>query len=162
VDVVLGQLERAGQSVEQKAAIALAIYGLESGVGLRRIWVGQVDGRSGKVDPHQHLFQLPGLGPADLAFDLGGGELFERLLERGQVWWHDPPRTSKAAGLLPMALRAKIAETPFFCMALRPQQHPPLLVYADAGPTGELTEAGYNAFKRICLALALALERVAD
>jgi HD-like signal output (HDOD) protein len=162
VDDVLAQLERAGSSVEQRAAIALAIYAFESGLGLRRVWLGQPDSRTARVEPRQHLFQLPGLAPAELAFDCGSGELFDRLLERGQAWWHDPPRTSKATALLPPALRGKIAETPFFCIGLRPRGRLPLLVYADGGPGGALSEEGYNAFKRLCLALAHALERAAD
>jgi HD-like signal output (HDOD) protein len=162
VDMVLGQLERAGSSVEQKAVIALAIYALEFGLALSRIWVGQASDDSGRVEPRQHLFQLPGLAPAELAFDPGSGGLFDRLLERGQAWWHDPPRTSNAVALLPAALREKLGAVPFFAMALRPQRRAPLLIYADAGRHGALTEDGYNAFKRVCLTLGAALERATD
>jgi hypothetical protein len=114
------------------------------------------------MEPRQHVFHDAGLTPADLGFDLGSGHLFERLLERGQALWHDPEHTARLVALLPADLRGKIGHTGFYAMALRPEKRPAALVYADAAGNGDLSEAGYNAFKRICVALGPALARATD
>jgi HD-like signal output (HDOD) protein len=158
----LRQLENVDSSVEQKAVVAIAIYLLESGAGLRRVWFGSADAKTRRVEAVQHLFLADGLAVEDLAFEIGSGHLFDRLFERGQALWHSQERSAKLTALLPSPLREKIAQGAFFAMGLTPPQKPPALIYADAGPDGRLDEAGYNAFKRVCLALTHALQCTHD
>jgi hypothetical protein len=114
------------------------------------------------MEPVQSLFFAGGLTPAELGFDRGSGNLFDQLLDRGQALWHAPPRTERLTALLPGPLRQKLATTPFYAMGLHTANRPSAFIYADAGEDGGLDEAGYNAFKRICVTLAQALERVTD
>jgi hypothetical protein len=158
----LEQLESAGPEVERKAALAVAIYLLESGLGLRRVWFGSLNAKTGRVETVQHLFLAQGLAAGDLAFEVGSGHLFDQLLARKQALWHSQERSAKLAALLPSPLREKIAEGAFFAMALQPAHRAPSFLYADAGLDGQLDEAGYNAFKRVCLALTHALQRTHD
>ena len=160
IERAIGQLERAGPNDDQKATVALALYALEAGLGMKRIVLLSADPRSGRIDPRQHVVLADGLAPADLAFEPGAGTLFDRLLELGQAFWHVPGRTDKVAAMLPAALRGRITQAPFFVMGLKPAQRPPGLIYADAAGEGALDEARYNSFKRICMALAQALSRV--
>jgi HD-like signal output (HDOD) protein len=158
----LEQLESVGPAVERKAAVAVATYLLESGLGLRRVWFGSLNAKTGRVEAAQHLFLAEGLAAKDLAFEIGSGHLFDQLLARGQALWHSQERSAKVAALLPSPLCETIAQGAFFAMALQPAQRAPSFLYADPGPDGQLDEAGYNAFKRVCLALTHALQRTQD
>jgi HD-like signal output (HDOD) protein len=159
IDRVTAQLEQSVPGIDQAALVALAFYGLERGAGLRRMSVLCANAKTRRMEPRQSLFFDEDLLPEELGFEIGSGHLFDRLLAQGQAVWHAPPRTGKLASLLPATLRPHLAQAPFFAIGLRPEKRLPTLLFADAGSSGAVDEAGYNAFKRIALALSKALER---
>jgi HD-like signal output (HDOD) protein len=158
-EAVIAQLERAAPGIEQNAVVAVALYGLEIGAGLRRMTLLCANAKTRRMEPRQSLFLDEGLLPGELGFDVGSGHLFDRLLAQGQSIRHMPSRTDKLVALLPEPVRSRLARAPFFAIGLRPEKRLPALLYADGGAGGTLDEAGYNAFKRIALALSRALER---
>lgn len=163
VDTVLDQFAAAAtRGIERKAAVALAVYAFEVGLGLRRIWFGTLNAKTGRVEAVHTLWHDPGLAPADLVFDPGPGHLLGLLWERGQAVWYASPPNPTLAAMLPPTLREKLSPGGFFAMALQPGFKPRAIVYADAGSQGTLDSDGYNAFKSLCAALTHALDHAVD
>jgi HD-like signal output (HDOD) protein len=160
---VLDQLGSARPgSADAGAVLALVFYGLQAGLGLRRLWYGAVDPAANAVEPRQSLSLDEGLAAEELAFELGSSHLFGRLMERAQGVWYGAHNRDRLAALLPGPVRDGVGERDFFAVSMFVKRMPHGLLYADAGNRGgALDEKRYNAFRRIGTAAARALERVA-
>lgn len=158
---VIEQLDVARQRrVDERTLLAVAFYGMEAALGLRRIWFGALNERARMIAAKQTLMLDDGIMPSDLSFATGCRSIFDRLLELGQAVFYDPSRTANLVRLIPVHLRERIGTRPFFVMGLRASGRPLGLLYADAGrgPV-QLDETGYNGFKHIGLALSKAIEK---
>jgi HD-like signal output (HDOD) protein len=162
VDAVLEQLSSAHQHRADVASIlAVALYGMHAGLGLRRCWFG-IRNAADRVEPLQAIVLEGGLAPQELAFSMASGELFARLMERTQSMWGNPANRDKLAPLIPPGIRARLTQGDFVAMSLHVKGAPYGLIYADTGGRdGVLDQARYNAFKRIGVATQQALEHAA-
>lgn len=159
---VLDQLGAATKATETQAILALAFYALQVGLGLRRLWFGLVNESTRKVEPKLTLLLDPGLMPGELTFELGAPHLFARLLAKAQGVWFGAALRERLTPLLPQSLRQKLAARDFYAFSLHRKGQPFALVYADGGAARQqLDERGYEAFKRLWLATAEALEKIA-
>jgi len=101
-----------------------------------------------------------GLLPGEMAFEVGCGSLFDRLLEKGQALWFRPQQGEKLAALLPRHLQERLGARSFYAMGLQSHGLPDAMLFADSGTRPDaLDESGYNAFKNIGLALSQALRK---
>jgi HD-like signal output (HDOD) protein len=157
---VLDQLAGASKATELQALVALAFYALQVGLGLRRLWFGLVNESSQKVEARLTLLLDPGLLPAELTCELGTPHLFARLLTKVQGVWFGDALRDKLTPLLPQKLRQKLGARDFYAFALHRNGQPFGLAYADGGAIRpQLDERGYDAFKKVWLAMAAALDR---
>src|SRR6185369_7050577 len=144
--VQLGRVSRAGG--DQQLVVALLNYAFAYGIGLRRMWFGELDSTGRKVEPRHALLLDAGLLPGDLAYELTSGELFARLMGKAQSVWFNTAQRDKLVTLLPQALRAKIGGQEFFAMSVFVRSEPLGLIYADGGAVRQqLGERDYAAFK---------------
>lgn len=159
---VLQQLSAAQmRRVDERALVAVAFYGMEAALGLRRMWLGTVNDKTLLVAAKHTLMLDDGLLPGELGFAVGSKTMFDRLLGLGQAVYYDPTTATAMSRLLPATLRERLSRRPFFAMGLHTQRGKPMaLVYADTGALpARLNETSYNAFKQICLFLGKALEK---
>jgi HD-like signal output (HDOD) protein len=142
--------------------VALVFFGCAEGLGLRRLWFGDVNSTTKQLELGQTLLLDPGLLPGDLSCNLGSCELFARMLGKVQGIWFSGPNREKLAPLLPEGLREKLGARDFFAMSLHVKAQPFGLFYADGGSgRAQLDEQRYTAFKTVCLAATQAFERLA-
>lgn len=159
---VLQQLSAAQtRRVDDRALIAVAFYGMEAALGLRRMWLGTVNEKTMLVAPKHALMLDEGLLPGELGFAVGSKTMFDRLVGLGQSVYYNPAASTTMSQLLPVQLRERLSRRPFFAMGLHTQKGKPMaLVYADTGALAvRLNETSYNAFKQIAQFLGKALER---
>jgi len=149
----------AGDSMA-RACVAVAFYAMEQALGLRRVWLGTFNPRSNRVETARVMMLDGGLLPGEMAFEVGCGSLFDRLLEKGQALWFRPQQGEKLAALLPRHLQERLGARSFYAMGLQSHGLPDAMLFADSGTRPDaLDESGYNAFKNIGLALSQALRK---
>lgn len=159
---VLQQLSAAQlRRVDERALVAVAFYGMEAALGLRRMWLGTVNDKTMLVAPKHTLMLDEGLLPGELGFAVGCKSMFDRLVGLGQSVYYNPAASTTMSQLLPVSLRERLSRRPFFATGLHTQKGKPMaLVYADTGAIPvRLNETSYNAFKQICQFLGKALEK---
>jgi HD-like signal output (HDOD) protein len=144
--------------VEAMAIAAIALHALQVAVGLRRCWYGVLNPGDGLVGER---LALPA-GELELDFALASGNLFVKLMEKGQAVWYGAGSRDRLAPLVPETTRAELGNGEFFAMGLQIRGSPSGLIYADPGPGGALDESRYNAFKQVCAAAGQALERLSN
>ena len=148
------------QAAEPTVVSALVFYALHAALGLRRMWLGQMNETAQKVETCQSVFLEPGLLPGELMFELDSRHLFARLMGKVQGVWLNAAQRGKLAPLLPEALRGKLTARDSFAMSIHAKGKPFALIYADGGSQrAQLSEADYGSFKSLCLAAAQAFER---
>jgi len=157
----LEQLAAVGKgTAEPIAIIAIAFYGLQIGIGLRRCWYGAVDADAVRVETRLALLGDGGELSRELGFALASDHLFAKLMARAQAVRYGPLNRDRLGPLLPDSARRHVG-LEFFAMAVHVKGAPTGLIYADPGSDSRpLDESRYNGFKQICAAAGQALERL--
>lgn len=161
----LQQLAAAPPQSESMALAALAMSGLQRGLGLQRLVYAEVD-PSGKRVEFRFLF---GEGQSDtdakvFSFELGAAHLFGRLMAKMQGLFAGGANRAQLAALLTDGQRSRMGEGDFLAMSIFAGSHPKALVVAYRDPPDTpIPEAMYAPFKAVCLALSqrLAAQRPA-
>ena len=161
----LQQLAAAPATSESMALAALALSGLQGGLGLQRLVYAEVD-PSGKRMEFRFLFG-DGQGEIDakvFGFELGAAHLFGRLMGKMQGLYAGGANRAQLAALLTDAQRTRMGGGDFLAMSIFAGSHPKALVVAYRDPPDTpIPEALYAPFKAVCLALSqrLAAQRPA-
>jgi len=155
----LQQLATASAVGDSTAIVALALQGLQRGLGLQNVLYAEVDAAGRSVGLR---FRFGGeISPADKAafgFELGAKHLFARLMEKMQGVWAGGANREQLSALLSEAQRSKIGDRDFLAMSIFTGSDPRALVvaYTDTGAS-TIPELSYAPFKAVCLALARCL-----
>ncbi|MFN0315333.1 MAG: HDOD domain-containing protein, partial [Burkholderiales bacterium] len=163
------QTQIAEQVIEQLAAsdprhcdargvAACLFFALAKGLGLRRLWWGEVNPVSNRVETKYVLFTDAGLFPNELSFGLNSRHLFAQVMQRQQGLWATKTARPKLMALIPPPLSERLAIRDFFAFSMHVKNAPAYFLFADAGRAGrELDEARYTVFKRLGIAAGQAL-----
>jgi HD-like signal output (HDOD) protein len=153
-------LEQLEGATDSAVVMAIAVYALHAGLGLRRCWYGAVNTATSKLETQLTLGIDQAL-PRGLCAAVGSVNLFDKLLQRAQAVWYGAANRDRLAAMLPEALRTTFGNLEFLAMGLRIKGKPLGLVYADFGDDRcALDESRYNAFKQICAVAGEALKRL--
>ncbi|MSQ60360.1 MAG: HDOD domain-containing protein [Betaproteobacteria bacterium] len=168
---VLGKIQTqiAEQVIEQLAAsdprhcnsqsvTACLFFALSKGLGLRRLWWGEVNPLDERVDTKYALLADAWLIPNELSFGLKTRHLFAQVMQRQQGLWATKAARPKLLDLVPPPLSERLASRDFFAFAVHVKGAPAFFLFADAGRASrELDEARYGLFKRLSVAAWQAL-----
>ena len=158
-------LNAAPAKSESMGLAALALSGLQRGLGLQRLIYAEVD-PSGKRVEFRFNFG-DGHGDTDakiFTFELGATHLFGRLMAKMQGLYAGGANRTQLAALLTDAQRSRMGGGDFLAMSIFAGSHPKALVVAYRDPPdSSIPEALYAPFKAVCLALSqrLAAQRPA-
>ncbi len=161
VEQVIGQLTGAEpQHCDGLNVTAGVFFALSKGMGLRRLWWGELNLLNNRVECKHVVMTDAGFLPNELSFDLESRHLFAQVMQRQQgVWAHKSARP-KLLTLIPPSLSGRLASRDFFAFSMHVNGRPRYFLFADAGRASrELDETRYGLFKRIGIAAGRALER---
>lgn len=159
-DVIAQLLKARPQDCNLHSVFAAVTFALTKGLGLRRIWWGELNALSNRAETAHALFLDAGLLQKELHFKADSRHLFAHVMQRQQGVWANRESRPKLLALVSTALAARLSNRAFFALSLHAHGQPHALIYADAGRASrELDEARYALFKRVGLAAGRALER---
>ncbi|MCW5623937.1 MAG: HDOD domain-containing protein [Burkholderiales bacterium] len=159
VQVFRSTLQRIGElptDTEPAAAAALAMYGLQVGLGLRRVLYAEVNAKTQVVQPRFCFADGDDGAPwYQLAFRLGDADLLSRLMNKMQGAWIGGDNYARLAKLLDPGQRSRIGGGEFLAFSLFSGSEPRGFILADRGASNlPIPETLYAPFKALCLALA--------
>jgi HD-like signal output (HDOD) protein len=151
----LQQLASAPPTSDPAALAALALQGLQSGLGFERVVYAEVDPVGKRLNVRFSLGEAPEDAAAAFAFELGAKHLFGRLMGKMQGVWGGGENRVKFADLLSEAQRSRMGDGDFLAMSIFAGSEPKALVVAHRDSAAmPIPETLYPPFKAVCLALA--------
>jgi HD-like signal output (HDOD) protein len=151
----LQQLASAPAGSDSAALAALALQGLQRGLGLQHVVYADVDPSGKRLHVRFSFGEATDDAAGAFGFELGAKHLFGRLMGKMQGVWAGGSNRAQLAALLSEAQRSRIGEGDFLAMSIFAGSEPKALVVAhrDSAAT-PIPETLYPPFKAVCLALA--------
>jgi HD-like signal output (HDOD) protein len=151
----LDQLADAPPNSDPAALAALALQGLQHGLGLQRVLYAEVDPSKKRVQVRFSFGEAIDESAAAFGFELGGNHLLARMMGKMQGVWAGGANRDQLAALLSDGQRSRIGKGDFLAMSIFAGSEPKALVVAhrDSSST-PIPETLYPPFKAVCLGLA--------
>lgn len=151
----MARLEDPEHGMDNDAAIAWALYGLQFGLGLHRVMFAGVVPSLNALRPRFVLDDGRDESPWQaLSLPLGGRDFFPRLMAKPQGLWAGGANREKLAALLLPEQRALLGGADFLAMSIYAGGDALGALIGDRGQSpGPIAEALYAPFKALCVAL---------